>query len=127
MSVLTQLLTEIVKGFDAKGEAEMKMHAKVLAFTVTTISTKQGKQLEKARVKVQDTGNEVNGDLMAYWVDFLGEQAPTEVELGAILHEEVEIDVRRVSCSKGRDGGVFLNITGGNIWQDGKTIQGQGR
>ena len=105
----------------------MKMRAKILAFTFSTLTTKQGKTLEKARVKVQDVGNETNGDLLAYWIDFLGEQAPSEVELQAILHEEADIDIRRVSCSKGKDGGVFLNLTGGTIWQDNKAIQGQGR
>ena len=105
----------------------MKLLAKVLHGTTQTITTKKGTQLEKTRLKVQDIGDEVNGDLLAYWIDLLGDNALSDAELSAILHEEVEIDVRRVSASAGTKGGAFLNLTGGWVYQNGKVVQGTGR
>ena len=54
----------------------MKLLAKVLHGSTQTVTTKKGTQLEKTRLKVQDVGEEVNGDLVAYWIDLLGENAP---------------------------------------------------
>lgn len=105
----------------------MKLLAKVLHGTTQTITTKKGTQLEKTRLKVQDVGEEVNGDLLAYWIDFLGENALSESELNAVLREEVEIDVKRVSASAGQKGGAFLNLTGGWLYQNGKVVQGTAR
>ena len=105
----------------------MKLLAKVLHGTTQTITTKKGTQLEKTRLKVQDVGEEVNGDLLAYWIDLLGDNALSESELNAVLREEVEIDVKRVSASAGTKGGAFLNLTGGWLYQNGKVVQGTGR
>ncbi len=105
----------------------MKVLAKVLHGSTQTVTTKKGTQLEKTRLKVQDVGEEVNGDLLAYWIDFLGDNALTDAELGQVLHQEVEIDLRRVSASAGQKGGVFLNLTGGWVYQGGKVVQGRGR
>jgi len=105
----------------------MKLLAKVLHGSTQMITTKKGTKLEKTRLKVQDVGDEVNGDLLAYWIDFLGENALTEAELAAILKTEVEIDIKRVSVSAGDKGGAFLNLTGGPVYQTGKLVQGTGR
>ena len=105
----------------------MKLLAKVLHGSTQTITTKKGTKLEKTRLKVQDVGEEVNGDLLAYWIDFLGENALSDNELTAILREEVEIDIKRVSASAGEKGGAFLNVTGGLLYRDGKLVQGTGR
>src|SRR5262249_30048397 len=105
----------------------MKLLAKVLHGSTQTITTKKGTKLEKTRLKVQDVGDEVNGDLLAYWVDFLGENALSDGELTAILRTEVEIDIRRVSASAGDKGGAFLNLTGGWVYQEGKVVQGTRR
>jgi hypothetical protein len=105
----------------------MKLLAKVLHGSTQTITTKKGTKLEKTRLKVQDVGEEVSGDLIAYWVDFLGENALTETELAAILREEVEIDLKRVSASAGDKGGAFLNLTGGWVYREGNVVQGTGR
>ena len=105
----------------------MKLLAKVLHGSTQTITTKKGTKLEKTRLKVQAEGDEVNGDLLAYWIDFLGENALSEAELGAILREEVEIDIKRVSASAGDKGGAFLNLTGGLVYRGGNVVQGTGR
>jgi hypothetical protein len=105
----------------------MKLLAKVLHGSTQTITTKKGTKLEKTRLKVQDVGEEVNGDLLAYWIDFLGENALSDAELAAILREEVEIDIKRVSASAGDKGGAFLNLTGGLVYRGGKPVQGTGR
>ncbi len=105
----------------------MKLLAKVLHGSTQTITTKKGTQLEKTRLKVQDIGPEVGGDLLAYWIDFLGEQALSEAEISTILHEEVEIDLKRVSASAGTKGGAFLNLTGGAIFHQGHLVQGRAR
>jgi hypothetical protein len=105
----------------------MKLLGKVLHGSTQTITTKKGTKLEKTRLKVQDVGEEVNGDLLAYWIDLLGENALSEAELTAILRQEVEIDLKRVSASAGDKGGAFLNLTGGWVYQNGKVVQGTGR
>ncbi len=105
----------------------MKLLAKVLHGSTQTITTKKGTKLEKTRLKVQDVGDEVNGDLLAYWIDFLGENALSDNELSAILREEVEIDIKRVSASAGDKGGAFLNLTGGLVYRSGNVVQGTGR
>jgi hypothetical protein len=105
----------------------MKLLAKVLHGSTQTITTKKGTKLEKTRLKVQDVGDEVNGDLLAYWIDFLGENALSDAELAAILRAEVEIDIKRVSASAGEKGGAFLNLTGGLVYRSGNVVQGTGR
>lgn len=105
----------------------MKLLAKVLHGSTQTITTKKGTRLEKTRLKVQDVGDEVNGDLLAYWIDFLGENALSDAELASILRAEVEIDIKRVSASAGDKGGAFLNLTGGLVYRGGNVVQGTGR
>src|SRR5271165_2957747 len=105
----------------------MKLRGKVLTGSTTTLTTKAGKSLEKTRLKVADQGDEVEGDLIAYWIDFLGEMALSDGEMGAVIHEEVDIDIRRAGASAGKQGGAFLNMTGGAITFQGKQLQGQFR
>jgi hypothetical protein len=105
----------------------MKLLAKVLHGSTQTITTKKGSKLEKTRLKVQDIGEETSGDLLAYWIDFLGEQALSESEVATILREEVEIDIKRVSASAGDKGGAFLNLTGGAVFHQGHIVQGRAR
>ena len=101
----------------------MKLQGKVLVGNTTTLQTKAGKALEKTRLKVQDVGEETGGDLLAYWIDFLGESALTESQIAAILHEEVSIEIRRAGASAGKQGGAFLNMTGGSIYVQGNHVQ----
>lgn len=77
----------------------MQLIGKVLAGTSTTITTKQGAKLDKTRLKVLDMGDETNGDLNAYWVDFMGEAALNDAQLTEVNHQEVTIEIRRVTCS----------------------------
>jgi ssDNA-binding replication factor A large subunit len=100
----------------------MQLNGKVLAGTTTTITTKKGTALDKTRLKVLDTGDEVAGDVSVYWIDFIGETALSEEELGLIHHEEVVIEIRRVSAS-GYNGKAYLNVTGGLILSKGAPVQ----
>jgi hypothetical protein len=86
-----------------------------------------GEGAARQHADVQDVGEEVNGDLLAYWIDFLGEHALSESELATILREEVEIDIKRVSASAGDKGGAFLNLTGGAVFHQGHPVQGRAR
>jgi hypothetical protein len=114
----------------------MKMNARVLASHNETLDIKKGQnagqKLNKTRLKVVDMGEEVGGDLIQYWIDFLGEYALTESEIGLILRQDVVIDIRLVRPTAGKNGGAFLNVSGGMIMlPDGKdgydVVQGQGR
>lgn len=101
----------------------MQMNAKVLAGTTQILSTKKGTQLEKTRLKVLDTGVEVASDVQVYWIDFIGDAALSEDELASINHEEVVIEIRRVSATAGRDGRAYLNISGGLILLGSMPVQ----
>jgi len=103
----------------------MKLTGRVLTGSTQTVTTKKGTQLQKTRIKFQDVGDEVQGDLIAYWVDFLGESAISEGDVAVLMHEVVEIDIKRITTSKGKDGGVFLNVTGGIIRHQGKNFQAE--
>jgi hypothetical protein len=100
----------------------MQLNGKVLAGTTTTITTKKGTALDKTRLKVLDTGEEVAGDVSVYWIDFIGDTALTEDELAAVSHEEVVIEIRRVSAS-GANGKTYLNMTGGAVLHGGMPVQ----
>lgn len=102
----------------------MQMSGKVLGGSTQTVTTKKGTQLAKARLKILDTGDEVNGDVIFYWVDFLGESALSESELAQVNHQEVTIEIRRVAPSLGKDGKAYVNMTGGTILgRDGMPVQ----
>ncbi len=105
-----------------KGEHSMQLNGKVLAGTTTTITTKKGTALDKTRLKVLDIGEEVAGDVSVYWIDFIGDTALTEDELAAVSHEEVVIEIRRISAS-GSNGKTYLNLTGGAVLHGGMPVQ----
>ena len=97
----------------------MQMFARVLSSHNETLDIKngknQGQKLNKTRLKVIDVGDEVNGDVIQYWIDFLGENALTDKEVELILKKDVQIDIRLVRATSGKNGGAFLNISGGMI------------
>jgi hypothetical protein len=100
----------------------MQLNGKVLAGKTTTITTKKGTALDKTRLKVLDIGEEVAGEVAFYWVDFIGDAALSEDELAAVSHEEVVVEIRRISTS-GSNGQTYLNITGGAVLHGGMPVQ----
>lgn len=113
----------------------MLLKGRALSFSNQTITISKGPQagqaLKKTRLHLQDVGEEVAGELISYWADFLGEYALTDVEAGGILRQEVTVEVRLVRASAGANGKAYLNISGGYVYKaDGKggeaTVQGTG-
>lgn len=100
----------------------MQLTGKILAGTTMTFTTKKGTELAKTRLKVLDTGEETQGDVNVYWVDFLGDAALTEAELAQVNHQEVVIEIRRVTASPS-GGKAYLNLSGGLIITNGAPIQ----
>ena len=102
----------------------MQMLGKVLSGMVQTLHTKKGTFLQKTRLKVLDMGDEVQGDVQFYWIDFLGDAALSEGELDGVRGHEVSVEVRRASPSLGKDGKAYINMTGGMILDgQGKPVQ----
>ncbi len=107
----------------------MKLQAKVLTGQTDTLMTKKGESVQKTRLKVQDVGAEVT-DLLAYWVDFFGEYALSKEQVQALVQQEVEIEIRRVSVAE-KDGKAvvtktgrgLLNLSGGRLLQQGQVVQ----
>ncbi len=107
----------------------MKLQAKVLAGQTESLMTKKGEPVQKTRLKVQDVGAEVT-DLLAYWVDFFGEYALTQEQIESLLHQEVEIEIRRVAVAE-KDGKAvvtktgrgLLNLSGGRLLHQGHVVQ----
>jgi hypothetical protein len=102
----------------------MQMHAHVLAgMILDPIRTKQGKVLEKTRLKVMDIGPEAAGGDV-YWLDFLGEAALSEDEVERIHRQQVVIEVRRMYASWGNQAGkAYLNAAGGAVVLGGQIVQ----
>ena len=102
----------------------MQMQAQVLGGQVlSTIHTKRGQDLPKTRLKVMDIGPEAaGGDI--YWIDFLGEAALSEEELGRIHRQQVQLEVRRMYASAGKTAGkAYLNAAGGTVVLSGQVVQ----
>ena len=100
----------------------MQLQGKILAGTSTTITTKQGAKLDKTRLKVLDIGDETAGDVNVYWVDLMGDAALNEAQLNKVNHQEVVIEVRRVTSSI-YNGKAYLNISGGIVQLAGNPVQ----
>jgi hypothetical protein len=93
----------------------MLMKGRILVGSLREFKTKKGEALPKASVKVVDMGPECSSDVVTYWIDFLGDAAPSQVELDSAMGEEFAIDVRLCRVSLGRDGKAYLNLNGGAI------------
>ncbi len=100
----------------------MQLTGKVLAGSTTTLTTKKGTQLDKTRLKVLDTGEETAGDVVVYWVDFMGDAALTDAQLAQVSHQDCVIEVRKVSVST-YNGKAYLNISGGLMFCNGQPVQ----
>ena len=100
----------------------MQLQGKVIAGTSTTITTKQGSKLDKTRLKVMDIGEEAAGDVNVYWIDFMGDAALNDTQLAAVNHQDVIIEVRRVTSSIYKDK-AYMNIIGGLVLLNGNPVQ----
>jgi hypothetical protein len=100
----------------------MQLIGKVMTGNVTTFSNKQGGKVDKTRLRILDQGDEAANELMAYWVDFLGDASLTDAQLQHITHQEVTIELRKVYASI-YNGKSYLNLTGGIILFNGNPVQ----
>jgi len=101
----------------------MLLTAQVLMGSTQTLTTKKGDQLQKTKLKLIDIGPEASGGDL-YWVDFLGESALSEEELGRVMRQQVVVEVRRMYASAGKQQGqAYLNASGGAIRLDGQVVQ----
>jgi hypothetical protein len=101
----------------------MLMTAQVLTGSTQTITTKKGEHLQKSRLKLLDLGAEASGGDL-YWIDFLGEAAFSDDELRQIGRQQVQVEVRRMYASSGRNGTqAFLNAAGGAVRLNGQVVQ----
>ena len=100
----------------------MQLQGKILAGTSTTITTKQGAKLDKTRLKVMDIGDETAGDVNVYWVDLMGDAALDDAMLTSVNHQDVVIEIRRITCSL-YNGKAYMNISGGIILLKGNPVQ----
>ena len=100
----------------------MQLIGKIIAGTSTTITTKQGAKLDKTRLKVLDLGDETAGDVTVYWVDLMGDAALSDEQLNKVHHQEVTIEIRRVSASL-YNGKAYLNVSGGMVLLSGNPVQ----
>jgi hypothetical protein len=101
----------------------MQMQATVLAGRSETLPLRKGGELPKTRLKVMDIGAEANGGDV-YWIDFLGECALSEEELGRVHRQQATLEVRRMYASAGKTAGkAYLNAAGGAVTLNGQIIQ----
>lgn len=100
----------------------MQLSGQILTGSTQTIATKKGDHLQKTRLKVLDLGPEANGGDV-YWIDFLGDAALTDEELRQVSRQQVTVEVRRMYASAGKNGGAFLNASGGAVIQNGQIVQ----
>lgn len=100
----------------------MQLSGQILTGSTQTIATKKGDHLQKTRLKVLDLGPEASGGDL-YWIDFLGECALTDDELKAVARQQVIVEVRRMYASSGKQGGAFLNATGGAVIHNNQIVQ----
>jgi hypothetical protein len=100
----------------------MQLSGQILTGSTQTISTKKGEHLQKTRLNALDLGPEAAGGDV-YWIDFLAEAALADEELRQVNRQQVTVEVRRMYASSGKQGGAFLNATGGAILLDGAVVQ----
>ncbi len=100
----------------------MQLSGQILTGSTHTIATKKGDHLQKTRLKVLDLGPEANGGDV-YWIDFLGDAALTDDELRQVARQQVTVEVRRMYASAGKNGGAFLNASGGAVILNGQIVQ----
>ena len=100
----------------------MMLSGQILTGSTQTIATKKGDHLQKTRLKILDLGPEASGGYL-YWIDFLGEAALTDDELRNVARQQVAVEVRRLYASQGKQGGAFLNASGGAVRLNGQVIQ----
>lgn len=100
----------------------MRLNGQILTGNTQTIATKKGDHLQKTRLKVLDLGPEASGGDL-YWIDFLGDAALTDDELRQVSRQTVEVEVRRMYASSGKQGGAFLNASGGAVTLNGQIVQ----
>lgn len=100
----------------------MQLSGQILTGSTQTIATKKGDHLQKTRLKVLDLGPEANGGDV-YWIDFLGDAALTDEELRQVSRQQVTVEVRRMYASAGKNGGAFLNASGGALILNGQIVQ----
>ncbi len=100
----------------------MQLSGQILTGSTQTLATKKGDHLQKTRLKVLDLGPEANGGDV-YWIDFLGDAALTDEELRQVSRQQVTLEVRRMYASAGKNGGAFLNASGGAVLLNGQILQ----
>lgn len=100
----------------------MQLSGQILTGSTQTIATKKGDHLQKTRLKVLDLGPEASGGDV-YWIDFLGDAALTDEELRQVSRQAVTVEVRRMYASAGKQGGAFLNASGGAVVHNGQIVQ----
>src|SRR5437868_4538157 len=100
----------------------MLLTGQILTGSTQTLNTRKGGTLAKARLKILDLGPEASGGDL-YWIDFLGEAALTDEELRQVTRQQVAVEVRRLYASQGKQGGAFLNASGGAVRLNGQVIQ----
>src|SRR5579871_2522218 len=100
----------------------MLLTGQILTGSTQTIATKKGDHLQKTRLKILDLGPEASGGDL-YWIDFLGEAALTDEELRQVSRQSVAVEVRRMYASSGKQGGAFLNASGGAVKLNGQIVQ----
>lgn len=100
----------------------MQLSGQILTGSTQTLATKKGDHLQKTRLKVLDLGPEANGGDV-YWIDFLGDAALTDEELRQVNRQQVTVEVRRMYASAGKNGGAFLNASGGAVVLNGQIVQ----
>jgi hypothetical protein len=100
----------------------MLLNGQILTGSTTTFNTKKGDTLQKTRLKILDLGPEASGGDL-YWIDFLGECALADDELRQVTRQTVQVEVRRMYASAGKQGGAFLNANGGAVLLGGQIVQ----
>ncbi len=106
----------------------MQLQGKVMAgITTTVVSKKTGEQINKAKLKVLDVGDEAGDDLLIYWIDFWGDSALSQDEIEQIKKQEVAITIRRVTATTGKNGNAYLNFSGGLVTLNGAPVQAKFR
>jgi hypothetical protein len=100
----------------------MLITGQILTGSTQTLATKKEDHLQKTRLKVLDLGPEASGGDI-YWIDFLGDAALSDDELRQLARQQVKVEVRRMYASSGRNGGAYLNASGGAIRFNGSVIQ----
>lgn len=96
----------------------MYLRGRVLSGHRETFQTKKGETLAKTKLKVVDLGDETQGDLPFYFVDFIGDAALSEAEFEQVMRHEFTVEIRRMTATVGKNGRAYLNVTGGAVLDD---------